>query len=240
MRRLQLPAAAIGLAVVASAAGVAPAAFAAQVKTHIVVTQNGAAATSPITLVSPNSVSATVTVGLDGNCLEAFGHDNNQTFGIAAVSDNAAVATVAPDSWPGLHCGQTHDFVITGHSDGSATISFDAVANTGLQKQTAGKSFTVNVSGFGTPNPTPNPEGHGKPAPPAVANAHVPHGSALADTCKAHYAGAKNWHGLLIRDIAKWARDNKLNQNKDSYSDNDWLAMITAHVDALCASPPSS
>lgn len=231
MNKLRLPAAAIGLAVLASAAGVMPAALAAQVKTHVTVTPGG-----PFTLTNPGALTQQVTVGLDSNCLNALGH--GQTFGIAASTNNSAVATVSPPSATGLQCGDTANFTITGVGDGSATIRFDAVATPGLQKQTAGQSVGVTVTGFGTTNPPPNPGGHDRPAAPAVANAYISSDSQAA-ACKAAYDGAKNWHGQLIRSVAKWAATNHLGKAKDDTSrfptDNDWIVYVQTEVNALCS-----
>src|SRR3954467_8320538 len=95
---------AIGMAVAVAWAGLLAAtpASAAQVKTHVTVSPSG-----PFTLTNPGSVSQIVTVGLDSNCINALNH---QTFGIAASTDNAAVATVSPASVGGLQCGDTRDF----------------------------------------------------------------------------------------------------------------------------------
>ena len=222
-----------GIAAVAVGAGLAAVpASAAQVKTHVTVSPSG-----PFTLTNPSSLIQIVTVGLDSNCLSALGH--GQTFGIAASTDNGAVATVSPASFGGLQCGQTHDFTITGVGDGGATIRFDAVAKPGLQKQTAGQSVNVTVTGFGTVNPPPNPDGHERPAAPAVTNAYVKSDSAEADACKAAYDGAKNWHGRLIRDVAKWAASNHLGKAKNDETrfptDNDWIVYVQAQVNLFCS-----
>ena len=231
--------AATGVAATALAAGLLAAgpATAAQVKTHVTVSPAG-----PFTFTNGGTVSQIVTVGLDANCLQALG--NSQTFGIAASTDNAAVATVSPSSWPpantpGLQCGQTHDFTITGVGDGGATIHFDAVAKPGLQKQTAGNSVNVTVSGFGTVNPPPNPDGHARPAAPAVTNAYLGANSAEATTCQAAYGGGHNWHGRLIRDVAKWAATNHLGKAKNDTTrfpgDNDWISYVQTEVNTLCS-----
>ena len=225
--------AAAGVAAVALAAGLSAAApaSAGQVKTHVTVSPSG-----PFTLTNPGSLTQIVTVGLDGNCLTALG--TGQSFGIAASTDNAAVATVSPTSWPGLQCGQTHDFTITGVGDGGATVRFDAVAKPGLQKQTAGQSVGVTVTGFGTVNPPPDPEGHSRPAAPAVANAYISD-DAQAAKCQAAYDGAKNWHGRLIRDVAKWAAENHLGKAKNDLqqypTDNDWIVHVRTQVDVFCS-----
>jgi len=231
MRLHRLAVVGASAAAVASALLVATPASAAKVKTHVTVAPSG-----PFTLTSPNSLSQIVTVGLDSNCLTALGH--GQTFGIAASSDNPAAATVSPASFAGLQCGQTHDFTITGVGDGSATIRFDAVAKEGLQQQTAGQSVGVTVTGFGTVNPPPNPDGHSRPAAPAVANAYVSSGAQKA-ACQSAYAGAHNWHGQLIRAVAKWAATNHLGKAKDDLTqyptDNDWITHVQDEVNTLCS-----
>jgi len=225
--------AAVGVAVATATAGVfaAGAASAAQVKTHVTVSPGG-----PFTLTNPGSLTQIVTVGLDSNCLNALG--NGQTFGIAASTDNSAVATVSPASFSGLQCGQTHDFTITGVGDGGATIHFDAVAKPGLQKQTAGQSANVTVTGFGTVNPPPNPGGHSRPGAPAVANAYIS-SDVQAAACKTAYDGAKNWHGRLIRDVAHWAAENHLGKAKNDTTrfptDNDWITYVQTEVNTLCS-----
>jgi hypothetical protein len=228
MNRYRL--AATGVAVAALAAGVVTAvpASAAHVKTHVTVSPSG-----PFTLTNPSPLTQIVTVGLDSNCVNAFQH--GQSFGIAASTDNSVVATVSPASFGPLQCGETHDFTVTGVGDGGATIHFDAVATPGLQGQTAGQSVNVTVSGFGTPNPPPNPDGHGRPAAPAVTNAYVKANDSVATTCQAAYGGGHNWHGRLIRDVAKWAAANHLNQAKNSMSDNDWITMVQTEVNTLCS-----
>lgn len=214
-------------AAVAAALLVASPASAAQVKTHVTVSPSG-----PFTLTNPGSLTQVVTVGLDSNCLTALG--NGQSFGIAASTDNSAVATVTPPSVGGLQCGQTHDFTITGVGDGGATIRFDAVAKPGLQKQTVGQSVNVTVSGFGTSNPPSNPPGHNRPAAPAVTNAYVNSDDAQAAACKAAYDGAHNWRGQLIHAVAKWAATNHLGKAKNDLTrfpnDNDWITFVQNEV----------
>jgi hypothetical protein len=190
----------------------------------------------PFTLTSPGSLTQVVTVGLDSNCLNALGH--GQSFGIAASTDNPAVATASPASFSNLQCGDMRDFTISGVGDGKATIHFDAVATPGLQKQTAGQSVGVTVSGFGTVNPPPNPDGHSRPGAPAVANAYV--GSDPQKTaCMNAYGGAHNWRGRLIRDVAQWAATNHLGKAKNDIvqypTDNLWIMHVQGEVDTLCS-----
>jgi hypothetical protein len=231
MRQHRLVVTGASAAALASALLVATPAFAAQVKTHVTVSPSGA-----FTLTSPGSLTQVVTVGLDSNCLNAFGH--GQSFGIAASTDNPAVATVSPASFPGLQCGGTHDFMISDVGDGRATIHFDAVATPGLQKQIAGQSVGVTVSGFGTVNPPPNPDGHSRPGAPAVANAYV--GSdPQKPACMDAYGGAHNWHGRLIHDVARWAATNHLGKAKNDIgqypTDNLWIIHVQDKVDTLCS-----
>ena len=226
--------AAVGLAASVVVAGVfvAGSASAAQVKTHITISPAG-----PFTLTGPGTPMQVVTVGLDSNCLQALKNGND--FSIAASTDNSAVATVSPASFGPLQCGQTHDFTITGVGDGGATIHFDAVTKPGLQKQTAGGSTNVTVTGFGTPNPSPNPDGHSRPAAPAVTNGYLKVDSAEADTCKAAYGGGHNWHGRLMKDVAKWGATNHLGKAKNDLTqfptDSDWLDYVKAKVQSLCS-----
>ena len=231
MKNHRLAAVAVSVAALASALLVATPSSAAQVKTHVTVSPSG-----PFTLTNPGSLTQMVTVGLDSNCLNALGH--GQTFGIAASSDNPAVATVSPPSASGMQCGDTRDFTITGVGDGSATIRFDAVAKPGLQKQTAGQSVGVTVTGFGTVNPPPNPDGHSRPAAPAVTNAYVRSQADVAAACQAHYGGTHSWHGKLIHDVAHWAATNHLGKAKNDTTkfptDNDWILYVQAEVDSLC------
>jgi hypothetical protein len=232
--RTQHRLAAVGLAASAMAAAVLAAgpASAGQLKSHIEVTPGG-----PFALSSPGALTQIVTVGLDSGCPTALGTGND--FSIAASTDNSAVATVAPASFGPLQCGETHNFTITAVGDGGATIHFDAVTKPGLQKQTAGGSANVTVTGFGTPNPPPNPGGHSRPAAPAVTNAYLKVDGAEADTCKAAYGGGHNWHGRLMKDVAKWAATNHLGKAKNDETrfttDNDWINYVKAEVQSLCS-----
>lgn len=232
--------AAVGVAATALAAGLlgAGTASAAQVKTHVVVDLNG----SPVSSISFNTVSdppITLTTTMDGHCLSAFEHANNKTFGIAPSIDAPAVASVSPTlGYSGLTCTSLpQTWTVTPLAVGDSTLHFDPVVtdnSNGLQNQMAGASVQVHVGTGGIVNPP----GFANPAAPAVANAHVPHGSTLADTCKnVHYAGAKNWHGLLIKDVAHWARDNGYNKTKNNYSQTDWDNLVTGFVDTLCNTP---
>src|SRR3954447_14956244 len=121
MNKLRTAACAVAVGATTVALAAAPAS-AAKVKTHVVVTQGGNPVSSPVALASPSPLSSTVDVGLDGNCLQAL--QNHQTYGIAASTDNSAVATVSPASYNSMQCGDTHPFVITAVGDGSATIRF--------------------------------------------------------------------------------------------------------------------
>jgi len=228
------------LAAVASVVLLAQPASAAKVKTHVVVELNG----SPVSSISMNvgDPDITLTTHMDGNCLSAFEHANNKTFGIAPSDDAPSVATLAPSlGYSGLTCNSAdQSWTVHAVANGDATLHWLPVVTdngNGLQNQMGGASVTVHVGSGGIVNPP----GHGRPAAPAVANAHVPHGSAWADKCQAHYSGAKNWHGRLIKDIAHWARDEHLNKTKDSYATDDlWAAFVEAHVDALCNSAPTT
>ena len=168
-------------------------------------------------------------------------HAQNKSFGIAPSDDNSAVATLAPSlGYSGLECtSPAQSWTVHAVANGDATLRFDTVVTDnggGLQNQMAGTSVQVHVGEGGIPNPP----GSTNPAAPAVANAHVPHGSAWADTCKAHYSGAKNWHGLLIKAVAHWARDNGYNKTKDTYSDTAWSILAIGFVDSLCNSSPTT
>jgi hypothetical protein len=63
--------------------------------------------------------------------------------------------------------------------------------------------------------------------------------SGRATTCKAAYGGRPNWHGHLIRDIAKWAATNHLGKAKDDTvrfpNDNDWIVYVQTEVNQLCS-----
>lgn len=226
--------AAAGIAAAALAAGVLAAgpASAGQLKSHISVTPGG-----PFALSSPGALTQIVTVGLDSGCPTALGTGND--FSIAASTDNSAVATASPSNFGPLQCGQTHDFTITAVGDGGATIHFDAVTKPGLQKQTAGGSVNVSVTGFGTNNPPPNPDGHSRPAVPAVTNAYLKVDTAEAGTCKAAYGGGHNWHGRLMKDVAKWAAASHLGKAKNDdgqfATDNLWINYVKAEVQHLCS-----
>jgi hypothetical protein len=232
---------AVGVALFSVGAGLLTAgpASAAQVKTHVVVELNGSSVTSISMNVGDPDV--TLMTHMDGKCLSAVEHAQNKSFGIAPSDDNSAVATLAPSlGYSGLECtSPPQSWTVHAVANGDATLRFDPVVTdngSGLQKQMAGTSVQVHVGQGGIPNPP----GHENPAAPAVTNAHVPHGSALADTCKAHYSGAKNWHGRLIKDVAHWARDNGYNKTKDTYSDIAWSNLVTGYVDSLCNSPATT
>lgn len=233
--------AATGAAVTALAAGLLAAgpANAAQVKTHVIVELNG----SPVSSVSLNvgDPDITLTTQMDDHCLSAFEHANNKTFGIAPSVDAASVATLGPAlGYSGLTCSSpAQTWTVHAVANGDTTLHFDPVVTdngNGLQNQMAGASVQVHVGTGGIVNPP----GHERPAAPAVANAHVPHGSTLATTCQnTHFAGAKNWHGQLIKDVAHWARDNGYNKTKNTYADDVWITMVTSYVDSLCNSAPT-
>jgi hypothetical protein len=236
---------AISMVIAAAGAGllVAAPASAAQIKTHIIVDLNG----SPVSSISMTvgGADVTLTTHMDGKCLSAFAHANDKTFGIAPSVDAPSVATLAPSlGYPGLTCESTsQSWNVHAVGNGDTTLRFAPVANnngtdngTGLQKQMAGASVQVHVGTGGVDNPP----GHGLPAAPAVTNSHVPKGSALADACKAHYSDAKNWHGLLIKEIAKWARDNHYNRLKHTYSEAAWMTLVTTKVDSVCNSAPTT
>lgn len=231
-------AAVMGLALAAVSTGVLTAvpAAASQVKTHVVVELNGTSVSSISMNVGDPDV--TLTTHMDGKCLSAVEHAQNKTFGIAPSDDNSAVATLAPSlGYSGLSCeSQPQSWTVHAVANGDATLRFDPVVTdngSGLQNQMAGTSVQVHVGQGGIPNPP----GSTNPAAPAVANAHVPHGSPQAATCQAHYSGAKNWHGRLIKDVAHWARDNGYNKTKDTYSDTAWSALVIGYVDSVCNAP---
>jgi hypothetical protein len=201
---------------------------------HLLVTSPS----TPISITYSGSHDVTVTLKLDNNCPTVFGNQG-QDYGIAAVSDAPAVATVSPASRSGLTCSTVSSFVITGVANGGATVRFDPVAkNRGLQKKLAGVSVNVTVSGFPTDGNGGNPPGHKRPAAPAVANAYLTN-PALVSACKTAYAtSGHHWRGALIRTVAKWSATNHLSTKKDNTSiyptDNDWIQFVQAKVNTLC------
>jgi hypothetical protein len=232
MKHHRLAAAGVAVATVTASLLAAGPASAGKIKTHVTVAPSG-----PFTLTGPGAPTQVVTVGLDSDCLQALSTGNS--FSIAASTDNPAVATVSPASFGPMQCGDTHPFTIMGIGDGGATIHFDAVTKPGLQKQTAGGSVNVTVTGFGTQNPPPNPDGHSRPAAPAVTNAYLRVDTAEAGVCKAAYGGGHNWHGRLMKDVAKWAATNHLGKAKNDETrfpnDNDWINYVKAEVQSLCS-----
>lgn len=232
--------AAVGLALAALTTSVLTAlpAAAGQVKTHVVVELDGTSV-SAITMTAGDTV--TLLTHMDGRCLKAVEHAQNKSFGIAPSDDNSAVATLAPSlGYSGLECDSpAQSWTVHAVTNGDATLRFDPVVSdnvNGLQNQMAGTSVQVHVGQGGIPDPS----GHANPAAPAVANAHVPHGSTLAGTCKDHYSGARNWHGRLIKDVAHWARVNGYNKTKDTYSDIAWSNLVTGYVDSVCNAPATT
>ena len=231
-----------GLSCVATAsmALVAEPASAAQVKTHVVVEKVGTAVSS-LNLTVGDVVQ--LTTHMDGKCLSAVAHAKDKSFGIAPSVDAPSVASLTPTlGYAGLNCDSPDQtWTVTALSNGDTTLYWTPVVTdnspennngTGLQGQMGGAAVQVHVGTGGTENPP----GHGFPAAPAVANSHVPRGSDLAGACKTHYSDAKNWHGLLIKEIAKWARDGHYNKLKHTYNEADWLALVTGKVDAVCHS----
>lgn len=219
-------------AVMAVTLGVMPAS-AAKVKTHLIVELTGA----PVTDVSLDvgDPDVTLTTHLDDNCLSAFEHANDKTYGVAVKVDATSVATAAPGTgYSGQDCNSVQSWTIHAVANGDTTVYFDPVVTDngqGLQNQMAGARVQVHVGTGGIVNPP----GFELPAAPAIANAHVPHGSDLAGQCKDAYDGAKNWHGLLIHDVAKWARDNHYNRLKHTFTPNDWNTLVITEVDSLCS-----
>lgn len=234
MDKIRLSAAAVGFAVASSAAGAAAPAYAAHVKTFIVVTQNNATPPDPI-LVTNVAPTAVVTVSLDYNsCLQAF---DNKAFGLVASDDNSAAVTVSPASYSGLFCGDSRTFTLTGVANGGATIKFNVDAPPGLEGQTAGAQVNVSSSGFST-NGSGNPPGHDRPAAPAVANGFL-NTASQKSACMTAYNGDRNWHGEFIHDVAKWQAANHLGKAKNDTTrfpaDTDWIAFVQAEVNSLCS-----
>jgi hypothetical protein len=222
----------VALGAVASVSLVAVPASAGNVKTHVLVTMNGQPVTGPVT-VDANAAAPVVTVSLDDGCLSAF---NNKAFGYTTSTDNPSAVTVDPTFRSGLYCPGTTTFSLIGHANGSATIRFDVDAPNGLQGQAPGASITATAINYST-NGGGNPPGHERPAAPAVTNGFL-NTQSQKDACMAAYDGAKNWHGQLIRAVAKWAAANHLGKAKDDVqqypTDNDWIAHVQAEVNTLC------
>jgi hypothetical protein len=184
----------------------------------------------------------TVTLELDNNCPNVYGH--GQEFGIAASTTDAGIATVSPGSVNGMQCGDTQDFTVTGVSNGTVTLRFDAVAkNPGLQKKLGGVNVVTTVTNAPTGGDTGGPPPtHDRPAAPAVTNAYFDDPALLA-ACKDAYADAgHHWRGALIRTIAHWAAANHLGKAKDDLTqfptDNSWIKYVQAKVDDLCGYTP--
>jgi hypothetical protein len=219
-------------------------ALAARVKTHLVVEQSGVDVTSQTIQLDNVNTDTDLTTHLEqGTCLKVFENASDKTYGVTATPDKAGVVEIQTPNYSGQDC-DSHS-VQTWHlhavGGGTITLQFDPVTTqTGLQNQMGPAHVTVEVTGFDNGDDGDNPPGHKRPAAPAVANVHAPHGSDVAAKCQAHYGGAKNWRGLFMRDITKWARANDLNKLKKTFSSDDaWATFVDTHVDTEVCTPPT-
>lgn len=208
-------------------------ASAAKVKTYIVVEQNGSAVTDVnMNVGDPDVVLVT---HLDDNCLSAFEHANDKTYGVARTVDAPSVATVSPSTpYTGQDCNDTQSWTVHAVANGDTTVHFDPVVTengNGLQQQVGGTSVQVHVGTGGIVNPP----GFKRPAAPAIANAHLRPHSADADACKAHYDGANNWRGQVDKAVARWAHENGYNKLKHTFDETYWNNLVMTEVDDLCS-----
>jgi hypothetical protein len=177
--------------------------------------------------------SASVVVGLDGNCQNAI---NATKYTI--VPGTSAFVSVSPSMSGLLKCGDTFSFTVTGTAvTAGSTLAFDAVAkNQGLQKKIGGTSISIVVidsttttSDCTTTNTCP-PVTAGRPAAPAVANALINTVDGLASACQKNRG--KNWRGDVISTIAQnMPKPESVKDNLSIYpTDADWVNFVKSSL----------
>lgn len=241
--------AAVGIGVVGLAAGfLGPAAHATQGTSALLVSNSSTltdgVTTDAVTLdLSAGPTSATVYVGLDSSCPNAFvdpsGH--GQKYAVTTTFNPTGVASVSPTDVSGLVCSSVTPFTITAVSPGVTTLSFIPVAaNHGQQQKLSGPAtvtVTVNGSAGGCPadpSACPPPPGT-NPAAPAVANLifNMPDTVAIK-ACQAAFPG-KNWRGSAISGVAAVMPTPE--SVKDTMSFAAWEQQVYDMLATVCGYP---